>query len=102
MTERPRISRREPRSLQSEQLGNLTVCRPAVPHSVHAWILWEDSVEELVQAHAIAWTKRAVQVRFGAPPHLTWSGCGPKRSSGSDWRQRDQWPCLQTMTWRSP
>jgi hypothetical protein len=36
---------------------------------VRAWILWEDGVEELVQAHAIAWTKRAVQVRFGAPPH---------------------------------
>ena len=36
---------------------------------VHAWILWEDGTEELVQAHAIAWTKRAVRVRFGAPPH---------------------------------
>jgi hypothetical protein len=52
MTERPRIAQREPRSLQPEQLGKLTVCTPAAPHSVHAWILWEDGVEELVQAHA--------------------------------------------------
>jgi hypothetical protein len=45
---------------------------------VHAWILWEDGVEELVQAHAVAWTKRAVRVRFGAPPHQhevwVWAG----------------------------
>jgi hypothetical protein len=78
MTERPRIAHREPRSLQPEQLGKLTVCTPAAPHSVHAWILWEDGVEELVQAHAMAWTKRAVQVRFGAPPHQhevwVWAG----------------------------
>jgi hypothetical protein len=37
-----------------------------------------DGVEELVQAHAIAWTKRAVRVRFGAPPHQhevwVWAG----------------------------
>jgi len=43
-----------------------------------AWILWEDGVEELVQAYAIAWTKRAVRVRFGAPPHQhevwVWAG----------------------------
>jgi len=37
---------------------------------VHTWILWEDGVEELVQAHAIAWTKRAVRVRFETPPHM--------------------------------
>ena len=41
----------------------MTVSTPAVPHPVYAWILWEDGVEELVHAHAIAWTKRAVQVR---------------------------------------
>ena len=37
---------------------------------MHTWILWEDGVEELVQAHAIAWTKRAVRVRFETPPHM--------------------------------
>src|SRR5674476_996660 len=78
MTERPRIAQREPRSLQPEQMGQLTVSTPATPHPVHAWILWEDGVEELVQAYAIAWTKRAVRVRFGAPPHQhevwVWAG----------------------------
>jgi hypothetical protein len=53
MTERPRIARREPRSLAPEQLGQLTVSTPAVPLLVHAWILWEDGVEELVHAHAM-------------------------------------------------
>ena len=65
-------------TLQPEQLGQLTVCTPAAPHSVQTWILWEDRVEELVPAHAIAWTKRAVRVRFGAPPHQhevwVWAG----------------------------
>jgi hypothetical protein len=56
VTERPRIALRQPRSLQPEQLGQLTVCTPAVPHPVSAWILWEDGVEELVPAQAIAWT----------------------------------------------
>jgi len=60
MTDPPRIAQRQPRSLQPEQLGKLTVCTPAVPHSVQAWILWEDGVEELVQAHAIAWTHHRV------------------------------------------
>ena len=48
MTERPRIALREPRSLQPEQLGKLTVTTPAVPQRVHAWVLWEDGVEQLV------------------------------------------------------
>jgi hypothetical protein len=78
MTERPRIALRQPRSLQPEQMGLLTVSAHAVPLMVRAWILWEDGVEELVQAHAIAWTKRAVRVRFGAPPHQhevwVWAG----------------------------
>ena len=57
-------------------MGQLMVCTPSVPQSVHAWILWEDGVEELVQAHAVAWTKWAVLVRF--EHHLTSmrSGCG--------------------------
>jgi hypothetical protein len=72
MTERPRLAQRAPRSLQPEQMGQmgqLTVSTPAAPQRVQAWVLWEDGVEELVQAHAIAWTKRAVRVRFGVPPH---------------------------------
>jgi hypothetical protein len=78
VTERPRLALRQPRSLQPEQLGQLTVSRPAVPERVTAWVLWEDGVEELLQAHAVAWTKRAVRVRFGAPPHQhevwVWAG----------------------------
>ena len=78
MTERPRIASRQPRSLQPEQMGRLTVITAAVPQGVSAWILWEDGVEELVRAHAVAWTKRAVRVRFGAPPHQhevwVWAG----------------------------
>ena len=65
MTERPRLAQREPRSLLPEQMGQLTVCTPAVSQRVQAWVLWEDGVEELVPAQAIAWTKRAVRVRFG-------------------------------------
>ena len=73
VTERPRIALRNPRSLQPEQLGQLTVCAPAVPPRVSAWILWEDGVEELVPGQAVAWTKRAVRVRFGATGTLTCS-----------------------------
>ena len=78
MTERPRISLRQPRSLQPEQQGQLTVCTPASPQRVSSWIVWEDGVEELVPAEAVAWTRRAVRVRFGAPPHQhevwVWAG----------------------------
>ena len=78
MTEGRRLAQREPRSLQPEHLRQLTVSSPAVPQPVHAWILWKDGVEELIQAYAVAWTKRAVRVRFGAPPHQhevwVWAG----------------------------
>ena len=78
VTERPRLAQREPRSLQPEQMGDLSVSTPTVPPKVYAWVLWEDGVEELVQSYAIGWTKRAVQVRFGAPPHQhdvwVWAG----------------------------
>jgi hypothetical protein len=78
MTERPRIALRQPRSVQPEQMGQLTVCTLAAPPRVSAWVVWEDGVEELVPGHAVAWTKRAVRVRFGAPPHLhkvwVWAG----------------------------
>jgi hypothetical protein len=78
MTERPRLDQREPRSLLREQMGLLTVCTPAVPQPVKAWVLWEDGVEEQVQAQATAWTKRAVRLKFGVPPHQhevwVWAG----------------------------
>jgi hypothetical protein len=78
VTERPRLALRQPRSLQPEQFGNFTVSTPINPASVFAWVIWEDGVEELMQAHAVAWTKRAVKVRFGAPPHQhevwVWAG----------------------------
>jgi hypothetical protein len=78
VTEQPRRALRQPRSLQPEQLGPFAVSSPAVPQQVRAWVLWEDGVEELVAAHAVAWTKKAVRVRFGAPPHQhevwVWAG----------------------------
>jgi hypothetical protein len=78
VTERPRIAWREPRSLAPEQLGHLTVTTAAIPQPVHAWVVWEDGVEELMEAYAVAWTKRAVRVRFGARPHQyevwVWAG----------------------------
>ena len=78
MTERPRLAMRQPRSLQPEQLGQLNVTTTASPPYVNVWIVWEDGVEELVHGQAAAWTKRAVRVRFGAPPHQheiwVWAG----------------------------
>ncbi|MEP7036162.1 MAG: hypothetical protein ABI934_11285 [Actinomycetota bacterium] len=78
MTERTRLALRRPRSLQPEQLGHLSVTTARNPQSVYAWIVWEDGVEELVPGHALAWTRRAVRVGFGAPPHhhevWVWAG----------------------------
>jgi len=78
VTERLRLAQREPRSLQPEQMGHPTVSTAAVPQRVRAWVLWEDGAEELVEAYAVAWTQRAVLVRFGAPPHQhevwVWAG----------------------------
>lgn len=76
--QRSRIAQRQPRSLAPEQLAGLPVTAARTPVRVWAWVLWEDGVEEHVQAHAIGWTKRAVWVRFGAPPHAhevwVWAG----------------------------
>jgi len=56
------------------------VSRPTVPERVRAWVVWQEGVEELVEAHAVAWTKRAVRVRFEVPPHQhevwVWGRCG--------------------------
>ena len=84
MTERPRFAQPEPRSLLLEQMGQLNVTTPAVPQRVQAWVLWEDGVEELTQAHAIAWTQRAVWVRLGVPLTNTRCGSGLVRSSESE------------------
>jgi hypothetical protein len=70
VTDRPRTALRQPRSLTPEQLLDNLVTHPEAPTPVTAWVLWEDGVEEQVAGHAVAWTRRAVRVRFGAPPHL--------------------------------
>jgi hypothetical protein len=52
------------------------------PVRVSAWIVWEDGVEDLVVGQAVAWTARAVQVRFGVPPPSTRDvGVGGRRVS---------------------
>ena len=78
MTERPRRAQRQPRSLAREQLASLDVTTSASPVPVRAWVVWEDGVEELVEGVAVAWTKRAVRVRWGVPPHVleTWVWAG--------------------------
>jgi hypothetical protein len=67
----------EPRSLQPEQLGDLPM-GAVTPQKVRTSVIWEDGVEELVDGLASGWTKRAVRVRFGAPPHQhevwVWAG----------------------------
>ena len=73
-----RFAQREPRSLEVEQLGDMPVTVPIAPQKVRAWVVWEDGVEELMDGAAIAWTKRAVRVRFGIPGHMhdvwVWAG----------------------------
>lgn len=78
VTEVPRRTNREPRSLTTEQLTHSSVTAAKEPVPVTAWIVWEDGVEELIVGHAIAWTPRAVQIRFGVPPHQheTWVWAG--------------------------
>jgi hypothetical protein len=53
------LAQREPRSHLLWLHGQMTVSTPAVPQRRNAWILWDDGVEELMQAHAVAWTKDA-------------------------------------------
>ncbi len=78
MTDVRRVGLRQPRSLTSEQLTSLDITTAAHPAAVRAWILWEGGVEELVTGQAIAWTRRAVKVRWGIPPHIleawVWAG----------------------------
>ena len=59
----------------AEQLEALATV-PAEPVSVRAGHR-EDGVEELVRGHAVAWTTRAVRVRWGVPSTNTRPGCGP-------------------------
>jgi hypothetical protein len=77
VTEVPRAER-HPRSLTPEQLHQSSLTTAREPVRVNAWIIWEDGVEELVVGHVIAWTPKAVLVRFGVPPHQheTWVWAG--------------------------
>jgi hypothetical protein len=70
VTDRTRRALRQPRSLTPEQLLDNLVTQPQAPTPVTAWVLWEDGVEELVSGQAVGWTRRAVRVRFGVPPHV--------------------------------
>ena len=78
VTDVDRREPRHPRSLTSEQLTQSSMTAAPEPVRVTAWIVWEDGVEELVVGHAVAWTPRAVHVRFGVPPHQheawVWAG----------------------------
>ncbi len=78
MTDVPRAALKEPRSLTLEQLAMLDVTTPTEPALVRAWIVWKDGVEELVVGQAVAWTRRAVRVRWGVPPRVfeTWVWAG--------------------------
>ena len=78
VTDVPRRAARRPRSLTPEQLTHSSVTSVGEPVRVSAWIVWEDGVEELIVGQAVAWTPRAVQVRFGIPPHQheTWVWAG--------------------------
>jgi len=64
----------------------LDVTTPTEPALVRAWIAWKDGVDELVVAQAVAWTNRAVRVRWGVPPRVfetwVWAGAvsGPELS----------------------
>ncbi len=78
MSDIPRRALRQPRSLAPEQYAVDRVTRASEPIRVEAWVVWEDGVEELTRAVVLAWTARAVQVRWGVPPHLheawVWAG----------------------------
>jgi hypothetical protein len=77
VTDVPRRVKLSPRCLTPEQLAaDPTV--PAEPVPVRAWVIWEDGVEEQVTGQAVAWTPRAVRVRWGVPPHQheTWVWAG--------------------------
>ena len=77
VTQVPRRVNLAPRSLTPEQLAAVPTM-PAEPVPVQAWVMWEDGVEEFVRGHAVAWTPRAVRVRWGVPPHQneTWVWAG--------------------------
>jgi len=78
VTDVPRRAARRPRSLTPEQITDSSVTNAGDPLRVTAWVIWEDGVEERIVGHAIAWTARAVQIRFGVPPHQheTWVWAG--------------------------
>jgi hypothetical protein len=79
----PRRALRQPRSLAREQLASVDAVTPAVPLPVQAWVQWDDGGDELVAGAAVAWTRRAVLVRWGVPPHVceawVWTGAVERR-----------------------
>lgn len=84
MTDLPRRALRQPRSLTPEQFTPMTVTPAGSWVAVTAWVVWEDGVEELVEAQATAWTPRAVRVRWGSPPRVfetwVWAGAVQRRA----------------------
>lgn len=78
MTDLPRRALRQPRSLLPEQYAAAAITPAPARITVQAWVVWEDGVEELVDGEAVAWTSRAVRVRWGVPPHRheTWVWAG--------------------------
>ena len=78
MTEVRRRALRQPRSLTHAQLEGLNVTIATHPVPVQAWVIWDDGSEDLLDVRATAWTRRAVQIQWGVPPHTydswVWSG----------------------------
>ncbi len=64
----PRVALRQPRSLTTGQPDSFDITTSAIPSGVAAWVLSQDSVQDLVRSYAIAWTRRAVKVRWQLPP----------------------------------
>ena len=59
-----------------------------MPQQVQARILWEDGLEELALAHAVALSERAALVRFGAPsPAYVGHLCSTQQGAHSAPRQ---------------
>ena len=79
-----RFALSERRSLQPEEIGDIAVTTAYAPQMVRAWVVWDNGVEELVEAAATAWTKRAVLVRFGISGHMHEVWVGPEPSSEPD------------------
>jgi hypothetical protein len=78
VTERPRIALRQPRSLQPEQLGQLTACTPAVPHEGERMGRLGGRRRGTRASSGCRLDQESVRVRIGAQPHQdevwVWAG----------------------------